>query len=680
MDNQIKSTGSRNFGDKLQEAKKRIEELRRLIEYHNNRYYNLDDPEITDYEYDQLTIELRQLEQDYPELKDKDSPTQKVGGTAKRELRKVVHDVPVISLQDVFSKEEVYQFVYRMQTELNNPAFVVEKKVDGLSVVLRYHNGVLTEGITRGDGSIGESVYENLLAIPSIPVNIPARLPYLEVRGEVYMSFESFEKANKKQEETGGKTYQTARNLAAGTLRQLDPQVVRERELDIYVFNLEISQGMEFTSHSESLNWLAEQGFPVSPGFKVCKTADEVWEAIQEIQDTRWNLPYGIDGAVVKVDSLQDRVRLGMTSKVPRWAVAYKYPPEQKETIVEDIRVQVGRTGRLTPLAVLKPVRLAGTTVSRASLHNQDYIAAKDIRIGDTVVVQKAGDIIPEILKVVPEKRPENTKPFIIPDRCPMCGSPAVREENGADIRCTGTNCYAQSIRKIIYFASKDAMNIEGMGPSSVEALMAEGYIKDAADIYSLSDFRDELIEKGIVGKEKGTDNLLKAIEASRDNDIDRLITGLGIRNVGRQSARVMAQNFKNMDEIMNATYEQLIALPDFGDTMVRDILDFFSREDTVRLIEKLKAAGVNMSSKSAERKVDSQLEGKTFVLTGTLQGMTREQASELIQSYGGKVSGSVSKKTSFVLAGEEAGSKLTKARELGVPVIGLDELMDMLK
>ncbi|HHY83571.1 MAG TPA: NAD-dependent DNA ligase LigA [Clostridiales bacterium] len=680
MNNLENSTGSRRFGDNLQEAKKRIDELRRLIEYHNDRYYNLDDPEITDYEYDQLTIELRQLEQDYPELADKDSPTQKVGGTVKRELRKVVHDVPVISLQDVFSKEEVYQFVYRMQAELKDPVFVVEKKVDGLSVVLRYHNGVLTEGITRGDGSIGESVYENLLAIPSVPVNIPAKLPYLEVRGEVYMSNEAFEKANKKQEETGGRIYQTARNLAAGTMRQLDPQIVKERELDIYVFNLEISQGKEFTSHSETLNWLAQQGFPVSPDFKVCRTADEVWDAIKQIEETRWQLPYGIDGAVVKVDNLQDRLRLGMTSKVPRWAVAYKYPPEQKETVVEDIRVQVGRTGRLTPLAILKPVKLAGTTVSRASLHNQDYISSKDIRIGDTVIVQKAGDIIPEILKVVPEKRPENTMPFIIPDRCPMCGSPAVRDESGADIRCTGTNCYAQSIRRIIYFASKEAMNIEGLGPSSVEALMSEGYIKDAADIYGLAEFREELIEKGIVGKEKGTDNLLKAIEASKENDIDRLITGLGIRNVGRQSARVMAQHFENMDALMKSTYEQLIALPDFGEIMVRDILDFFSREENIRLIKKLKDAGVNMNSKSAGKKGDNRFEGKTFVLTGTLPGMTREEATELIQNYGGKVSGSVSRKTSYVLAGEEAGSKLVKARDLGVPVISLEEFMDMLK
>ena len=659
--------------------RKQIEGLRRLIEYHNDRYYNQDDPEITDYEYDQLSLELRKLEREHPEYADADSPTQRVGGTVKRELKKVKHDVPVISLQDVFSKEEIFSFVDRMKKELDDPVFVVERKVDGLSVVLRYYDGVLKEGITRGDGTIGESVYENLQAIPSIPKIIPAKLPYLEVRGEIYMSAEAFEKANRKQKETGGRVYQTARNLAAGTMRQLDSAVVKERNLDIYVFNLEVSRGRDFTSHSETLNWLAEQGFPVSPDFTVCKTADEVWANIEKIGATRWDLSFGIDGAVVKVDSLEDRRRLGMTSKVPRWAVAFKYPPEQKETVVEDIRIQVGRTGRLTPLAVLKPVRLAGTTVSRASLHNQDYMDAKDIRIGDTVIVQKAGDIIPEILRSIPEKRLPGTERFVIPDTCPMCGSPALREENGADIRCTGSNCFTQAVRRVIYFASKDAMNIDGLGPSSAEALMTEGYIKDFADIYSLKNFREELIEKGLIGKEKGTDNLLNAIESSRENDIDRLITGLGIRNVGKQSARVIALHFPDMDALRHATYEQLIGLPDFGDIMVRDILEYFAREETGLLLDRLNQAGVNMKSRTAEEKIDRRLEGKTFVLTGKLPSMTREEASELIQSYGGKVSGSVSGKTSYVLAGEEAGSKLTKAQELGIPILREEDLMELL-
>ncbi|HHU49770.1 MAG TPA: NAD-dependent DNA ligase LigA [Clostridiales bacterium] len=680
MDKELKSVNDRNTGDGTQDVKQRMEELIRLIEYHNNRYYNMDDPEISDYEYDQLYLELTNLEQAYPQLKRKDSPTQKVGGIVKRELKKVVHDVPVISLQDVFSKNEVIQFVERIRQELRDPVFVVEKKVDGLSVVLRYHEGNLTEGITRGDGEIGESVYENLLVIPSVPKTIPAKLPYLEIRGEIYMSFEAFEKANRKQEETGGRVYQTARNLAAGTMRQLDPNIVRERGLDIFIFNLEICQGREFNSHLETLKWLEDQGFPVSPGYVACRTAEEVWEAIEHIEKTRWSLPYGIDGAVIKVDNLQDRILLGMTSKVPRWAAAYKYPPEQKETVVEDIHIQVGRTGRLTPLAILKPVKIAGTTVSRASLHNQDYINSKDIRIGDTVIVQKAGDIIPEVLKVVPEKRPRGkTQPFFIPDTCPMCGSKAVREENGADIRCIGANCFAQAVRKVIYFASKDAMNIEGMGPSSVEALMTQGYIEDFADIYALADYRDELIERGIVGKEKATDNLLRAIENSKQNDIDRLITGLGIRNVGRQSARVIAQHFPDIKSIKNASYEQLIALPDFGEIMVGDILEFFARKETAILLEKLERAGVNMKSYSVDKKQDNRLEGKVFVLTGTLPGMTREQARELIQSYGGKVSGSVSRKTSYVLAGKEAGSKLNKARELNIPVISEEDLMNML-
>lgn len=667
-----------NAANSESDVQNRINELRKLIEYHNDRYYNQDDPEISDYEYDQLSLELRKLEQEHPELAAEDSPTQRVGGTVKRELRKVQHDVPVISLQDVFSKEEVYSFVNRMITELKDPVFVVEKKIDGLSVVLRYRDGRLVEGITRGDGQTGESVYENLLAISSIPVEIPSKQPYLEVRGEVYMSSASFEKANIRQQETGGRIYQTARNLAAGTLRQLDPQVVKERELDIFVFNLEISEGRDFASHSESLEWMRSQGFTVIPDYKVCRTADEVWEAIAEIGENRWKLSYGIDGAVVKVDGLEDRRKLGMTSKVPRWAVAFKYPPEQKETTVEDITVNVGRTGRLTPLAVLKPVRLGGTTVSKATLHNQDYIDAKDIRIGDTIVIQKAGDIIPEVLRSIPEKRPADAVRYRIPDTCPMCHSPVVRDENSADTRCVNPDCFAQSVRRVIYFASKDAMNIEGLGPSTVEALMTEGYIEDIADIYYLSGYREELIENGLIGKEKSVDNLLKAIENSKSNDIDRLIAGLGIRNVGRQSARVIAANFADIRSLMDATYDQLITLPDFGDIMVRDIVDYFRREESQTVIEKLDKAGVNMKSLSAGLRKDDRFAGKTFVLTGTLPSMTREEATELIQSYGGKVSGSVSKKTSYVLAGEEAGSKLAKAQELGIPIISQDDLMLM--
>lgn len=677
------------------DIKKRIEKLRKEIEYHNDKYYNQDAPEITDYEYDELVLELRKLEEEYPQFNQLsfelenidqpsqvviDSPTKKVGGSTKRELRKVQHDVRVLSLLNVFSKEEVYQFVNKISKELVDPTFVVEKKIDGLTVLLRYQYGEFVEGITRGNSFEGESVYENLLEVSSIPQKIPDELPYLEVRGEVYMSNKAFEKVNQKQEELKGKIFQTARNLAAGTLRQLDRSIVKERGLDIFVFNLEISRGKEFASHSESLKWLSKQGFPVSPDFKVCTKAEEVWESICRIGENRDNLPYGIDGAVIKVDNLKQREHLGSTSREPRWAVAYKYPPEQKETIVEDIVVQVGRTGRLTPLAMLLPVKLAGTTVSKATLHNQDYIDKKDIQIGDTVVIQKAGDVIPEVIKIVPEKRPLNAQRYQVPNRCPICNAPALREKNGADIRCTGLDCSAQTIRGIIYFASKEAMNIEGLGPSSVESLMTEGYIEDIADIYSLKDYRDELIQKGIIGKEKSVDKLLKVIDKSRENDIDRLITGLGIRNVGKQTARVLATNFPDIDSIANASYEQLIVLEDFGNIIVQDIIDFFAKNETRQLIMKLKQAGVNMKSKRSESKKDDRFLGKTFVLTGTLPTMTRDEASELIQSHGGKVSGSVSKKTSYVLAGEDAGSKLNKAQGLGIPVISEADFKNMLR
>ena len=662
------------------DAKSRIEELRKEIEYHNNRYYNEDSPEISDYEYDKLTIELRKLEEEYPEFSTEDSPTKKVGGTVKRELRKVEHDVPVISLQDVFKKEEVYDYVNKMVGELNNPKFVVEKKIDGLSVVLRYHNGELTEGITRGDGVVGESVYENLLEIKNVPKTIPAKLPYLEVRGEVYISNQAFEEANKKQEAIGGKKYQNPRNLAAGTLRQLDPSVVRDRNLDIFVFNLEISEGKEFKSHSETLEWLKEQGFKVSPDFKVCETVDEVWDYISKVGEERWNLEYAIDGAVVKVDNLEDRKKLGMTSKVPRWAVAYKYPPEQKETIVKDIIIQVGRTGRLTPLAILEPVRLAGTTVSKATLHNQDVINEKDVRIGDTVIVQKAGDIIPEVIKSIPEKRPVNSNPYVIPNVCPICGEPTVRDENGADTRCINPECDAQATRSISYFVSKDAMNIVGFGKSKVEALMAEGYIKDIGDIYQLKNYKDEILEKNIIGRDKSVNNLLNAIDESKNNNIDKLITGLGIKNVGKQSAKVLAENFNSMDEVASAEYDQLINLPDFGDTMVNDIIKYFRSEKYHTIISKLKEHGVNVISTSSDTKEDNRFEGMTFVITGTLPTMKRDEASSIIQSFGGKVSGSVSKKTSYVLAGEEAGSKLTKAQTLGITVIDEDKFKEMIK
>ncbi len=658
----------------------RMNELYRLMDYHNERYYNQDDPEISDYEYDQLSLELRRLEAEYPLFMRADSPTQRVGGTAKRELKKVKHDVPVISLQDVFSKEDVYEFVARMREELTDPEFVVERKIDGLSIVLRYYDGVLKEAITRGDGETGESVYANALEIRTVPKTIPAKLPYLEVRGEVYMCTESFEKVNKKQMETGGKIYQNRRNSAAGTLRQLDSAVVRERQLDIFVFNLEVCQGKKFQSHSETLNWLAQQGFAVSPGFTVCHTADEVWDAICHIGDIRWSLDYGLDGAVVKVNDLEQRRSLGMTSKVPRWATAYKYPPEQKETTVEDIVVQVGRTGRITPLAVLSPVRLAETTVSRATLHNQDYISEKDVRIGDTVIVQKAGDIIPEVLEVVKEKRPEGTEPYRLPETCPICGAPVEREADGAHLHCTGEECYAKDSRSIAYFASKDAMNMEGFGPSAVEALISEGYIKDIADIYQLYRYRDRLIDEGIIGKEKSVTNVLNAIEKSKGNDIDRLITGFGIKNVGKQSAKTLAQNFSSMEEIMAADKESLTALPDFGEVVAEGIIEFFGKEKNRAMVQRLAEAGVNMQSLAAKTRKDDRFAKMTFVLTGTLPSMKRDEAQAIIESFGGKCSGSVSKKTSYVLAGDEAGSKLAKAQTLGIAIIDEEQFKKMIQ
>ncbi|MBQ3578884.1 MAG: NAD-dependent DNA ligase LigA [Firmicutes bacterium] len=663
----------------MTDPRKRMEELYALIDYHNDRYYNQDDPEISDYEYDALSVELRKLEAEFPMFARKDSPTARVGGTARREFRKVEHDVPVISLQDVFSKEEVFAFVERVLSEQPEAEFSVEKKIDGLTLVLRYRDGKLTDAITRGDGAIGESVYENALVIDAIPKEIPAKLPYLEVRGECYMSTESFEAANKKQLETGGKIYQNRRNSAAGTLRQLDPAVVKERGLDIFIFNLELCEGRTFTSHLETFEWLRSQGFPVIEEPLRAKTAEEVWRAIEHIGDIRYSLNYGLDGAVVKVDSLAMRRQLGMTSKVPRWAVAYKYPPERKETVLEDIVVQVGRTGRMTPLAVLSPVRLAETTVARATLHNQDYIDEKDIRIGDTVIVQKAGDIIPEVLSVVKEKRPEGSRPFVMPAFCPVCGAPAVKDADGAHLRCSGDQCPAKDSRSMAYFVSKDAMNIEGFGPSAVEALISEGYIRTIPDIYRLKDHRERLIEEGIIGKEKSVGNVLDAIEKSKDNDIDRLITGLGIRNIGKQTAKVIARNFKDMGEVMDADASRLMELPDFGQIMADDMTAYFASEKNRRMIDELKELGINTTSRSMGEKKDQRFAGLTFVLTGTLPTMTRDEASAIIESFGGKASGSVSKKTSYVLAGEAAGSKLTKAQQLGVPVIDEEAFRKMI-
>jgi len=659
----------------MDNVKERMEELYKLIEYHSNRYYNDDDPEISDFEYDALTRELKQLEAENPLFVHADSlASKKVGGTAKRELRKVQHDVPVISLQDVFSKEEVMAFAQGILDEYPDAVFSVEKKIDGLTLVLRYRNGKLEDAITRGDGSIGESVLENALMIDAIPKSLPIDLPYLEVRGECYMDQEHFEAANRKQEEIGGKTYQNRRNFAAGTLRQLDPAVVKERGLNIFIFNMEIAEGKTFNSHLETLQWLSSIGFHVLEEPTLARTPEEVWNAIKHIGDIRFSLEYGLDGAVVKLEDLKLRREMGMTSKVPRWAVAYKYPPEQKETIIEDIVIQVGRTGRLTPLAVLRPVRLAETTVSKATLHNEDYIHEKDIRVGDRVIVQKAGDIIPEILCSLTSTdmnaSDARNSVFNMPKVYPVCGGPVEHEADGPHVKCMGNNCPAKDSRSLAYFVSKDAMNMEGFGPSAIESLISEGYIKNIPDIYELNKYRDKLIEEGIVGKEKSVDNILDSIEKSKANDLDRLLTGLGIRNVGKQSAKVLASKYANIHDIMNASEEDLKTLPDFGDVVARDIKDFFSKEINIECIKRLEELGVNTSSKLNDKKKDDRFLGKTFVLTGTLPTMARDEASAIIESFGGKTSSSVSKKTDYVLAGEAAGSKLAKAQDLGITII----------
>lgn len=664
------------------DIKREIENLRKLIEYHNDRYYNQDDPEISDYEYDQLTLRLRKLEEEYPEYKSDDSPTQKVGGTAKREAGILVkHNVPMLSLQDVFSKEEVYSFVDKILKEREDTVFVVERKIDGLSVSLRYQGGQFVQGITRGDGiNYGEDVTENIRMIKDAVFTLKEPIPYLEVRGEVYMKSEDFDAVNERLEAEGKKLFANPRNCAAGTLRQLDPQVVKERKLSLFVFNVQDVQGISFANHSESLEWLKRQGFKVIEGYRLCKTADEVWEAITEIGESRGSFSYEIDGAVIKVDNLEDRRHFGATSKVPRWAAAYKYPPEEKETVVKEIRLSVGRTGRITPTAIFDPIRLCGTNVERATLHNQDRIDELDVRIGDTIIVRKAGEIIPEVVSVVKEKRPEETKPYKIPYVCPSCGSPAGRDENTADIRCNNLNCPAQLTQHILNFVGRNAMDIKGFGEAYVEALIREGYVKDIADIYYIYKYRDEMIEKGLIGKEKNTDKLLKAIEDSKSNTIDRLITGFGIRNIGPQAAFSLMNHFKSIHRIKEATYEELLTVKDMGDISSRAVIEFFSNPDNKDILSRLEQAGVNFEAEEDLADMDTSLTGLTFVLTGTLPSMGRSQMEEIIRNHGGKVSGSVSKKTDYVIAGENAGSKLTKARQLGIKILSEDEFLKMIE
>ena len=659
----------------------RYKELKATILYHNDRYYNQDNPEITDYEYDMMMQELKGLEQKHPEYIASDSPTQKVGGSAKREAGVLVrHNVPMLSLQDVFSKEDVDAFVADMQEQLVDPTFVVEYKIDGLSMALRYVNGKLDVAVTRGDGVLqGEDVTVNAKVIKDVKNILKEPIEYLEVRGEVYMTNEAFDKVNEIQEIKGKKLFANPRNCAAGTLRQLDSSITKERNLSMFVFNIQDAKGREFTSHSEGYEYLKRQGIKIIEDYKICKTAKEVWEAIEAIGENRDKLGYDIDGAVVKIDSFADRQKLGATAKVPRWAVAYKYPPEEKETKLLAIELSVGRTGRITPTAIFEPIRLCGTTVSRATLHNQDFIDDLDVRIGDTIVVYKSGEIIPKFKGVVKEKRPADSAPYVIGNTCPVCGAPAVREGDNADIKCTNHSCPSKLVRNIVNFVGRDAMDIKGFGFAYVETLVDHGYLKDLSDIYGLIDKRQELLDKKIIGLVKSTDNLLNAIEGSKNNDAIKLLTSLGISNVGKSAAKSLMKKFKSIDNLMKASYAQLIEVNDIGDISAMAIINYFKNPDNQAVVQRLKEYGVNMNIIEAQDG-DERFDGKTFVVTGTLPTLSRKAASELIEKHGGKVSGSVSKKTDYLLAGENAGSKLTKAQNLGINVISEETLLEMVK
>lgn len=658
----------------------RITELRKTLEYHMDRYYNQDSPEITDYEYDVMMQELKKLEQEHPELITPDSPTQHIGGTAKRTAGVLVrHNVPMLSLQDVFSKEEVYRFVEEMQAQLNDPEFVVEYKIDGLSMSLRYENGELKLAETRGDGiNFGEDVTANAKVIRDVKTRLKDKPEYLEIRGEVYMKNAAFDKVNETQELLGKKLFANPRNCAAGTLRQLDSAVTKERDLSLFIFNIQQVRGMNFATHTEGYEFLKKQGITVIDDYKVCRTADEVWEAITAIGENRGNLGYDIDGAVVKLNRYADREKLGETSKVPRWAVAYKYPPEEKEAKLLDIELSVGRTGRITPTAVFEPVRLCGTSVSRATLHNQDFIDDLDIGIGDTVVVYKSGEIIPKIKEVKKEKRPSDWKRFVIPDVCPVCGAQTERERDTADIKCTSPNCPAQLERHIMNFVGRDAMDIKGFGTVYIEDLVRQGYIRDIADVFVLKNHREELIEKGLIGKEKNTDKLLDAIENAKKNDAYKLLTGFGIPNVGKAAAKSIMKHFQSIEVLAHASTDELQEVNDIGEVSAECIRKFFLNTENEKILARLREYGVNMEAEQAET-IDSAISGKTVVVTGTLPTLGRKEAQELIEKYGGKASGSVSKKTDYVLAGEAAGSKLTKAQELGIPVLTEEEFKALL-
>ena len=649
------------------DARQEIEGLRAELTQASYEYYMLDAPTMSDYDFDHKLRRLEELESAHPELVSSDSPTQRVGGKAAEGFAEVTHQVPLESLQDVFSFKELAEFGTRIKQSLEDVSYDVEPKVDGLSVALEYEDGIFVRGATRGDGRVGEDVTQNLRTIKTIPLRLPDALPRFIVRGEVFMPKSVFHALNEERELNGQPLFANPRNAAAGSLRQLDPKIAAARKLDVVVFNIQFAEGKVFQTHVETLEYLKSQHFHVIP-YTICTAIEDCARTIQDIGDHREEFEYDIDGAVIKVNSLTDRERLGSTAKFPRWAAAYKYPPEQKPSTVVDIVVQVGRTGVVTPKAVVSPVRLAGTTVTNATLHNQDFIAEKDVRVGDTVLVQKAGEIIPEIVAVLKEKRPEGTTPYRFPDRCPVCGAPVVRDEDGAAMRCTGAECPAQLMRHLVHFASRDAMDIEGLGPANVESLVNAGLLKTPGDLYSL---RTEDVEKLERMGKKSAQNLIDAIERSKENDLSKLLTAFGIRQVGQKAAQVLARQFGTLDALASADAESLSKVPDIGGITAQSILTWFSDPQSQHLVETLKAAGVNMESHA--QPIGDKLSGLTFVLTGELSGFSRKEAGERIQALGGKVSGKVKKKTSYVIAGEAAGSKLRKAQELKVPI--LDEV-----
>lgn len=656
-----------------QKAKEQIAQLRKTIEYNNDLYYNQDAPKLEDFEYDALTRELRSLENEFPEFASEASPSRTVGGKASTVFSKVEHTVRMESLQDVFSTQEVLDFINKVHLEAPGTDFVVESKIDGLSVSLEYENGVFVRGSTRGDGVVGEDVTQNLATIKDIPKTLSNAPEYLEVRGEVYMPIDAFATLCEEQELQEKQPFKNPRNAAAGSLRQKDAKVTASRRLSVFIFNIQQCIGKSFASHGDSLRYLADLGFKVSPNFLQTSSSEDILAKIQNIGDTRGEINYGIDGAVVKVNDITVRNQMGSTSKFPRWAVAYKYPPEEKETQLKEVEISVGRTGVLTPTAIFDTVMLAGTAVSRASLHNEDFIKEKDVRIGDIIRVRKAGDIIPEVLCVVSHK--EDAAQFKMPEFCPSCGERVEHPADEAALRCINPECPAQLLRNLIHFASRAAMDIEGLGPAVVGQLVDKGYLQTAADLYELTFEQLLTLDKF---KKKSAENLLAAIEKSKQNNLDELIFALGIRNIGQTAATLLAEKFGTIDAVMNANVEQVASIDGYGQIMAQSVVSFFTKQGTQDLVERLRKAAVNMTY-TGEVKTD-YLAGKTLVVTGTLPHLSREEAETLIVKNGGKAAGSVSKKTSFVLAGEAAGSKLTKAQQLGIPVINEDEFYKMIQ